>query len=118
LISEDVLEQALAQVFDGKLAGESMSLEDITAVWNTLGLRKSDLREAIHQMIEQLCLETQNSMGNTAFMLTAHGAVRFYICLYCEANLQHWLRDRRLVEPDQTGTSAFGEAWDRRLPQC
>lgn len=97
LIAEHVLEQALAQVFYGKSAGTSMALEDIATAWNRVGLRSSDLRDALRGMVERNCLIARTHLGNLEFLLTERGAIRFYICLYCEDNLQERLVARREI---------------------
>ena len=66
LVSESILEQALAQVFDGKAAGARMTLADISAAWSAVGLRKSDLRDAIREMIESHCLAPLNIAGHVS----------------------------------------------------
>ena len=87
MISENVLEQALAQVFDGKAAGEKLPLAEISTVWNTLGLRNSDMRDAIREMIECHCLETQSHHGGLEFVLTRRGEQRFNSCLHHDVGL-------------------------------
>lgn len=75
--SETALEQALAQVFDGKAAGEKLSLAEISTVWHAVGLRNSDMRDAIREMVETHCLETQSHHGGLEFVLTHRGEQRF-----------------------------------------
>lgn len=77
MISENVLEQALAQVFDGKAAGEKLSLAEISTVWNASGLHNANMRDAIREMIESHCLETQSHHGGLEFVLTRLGEQRF-----------------------------------------
>lgn len=77
LISENVLEHALAQVFDGKTAGERLSLAEIATVWPMVGLRHADMRDAIREMVESHCLETQSHHGGLEFVLTRRGEQRF-----------------------------------------
>lgn len=77
LNSENVLEHALAQVFDGKTAGERLSLAEIATVWHMVGLRHSDMRDAIREMVESHCLETQSHHGGLEFVLTRRGEQRF-----------------------------------------
>lgn len=76
-ISENVMEHALAQVFDGKTAGERLSLAEIATVWHMVGLRHADMRDAIREMVESHCLETQSHHGGLEFVLTRRGEQRF-----------------------------------------
>lgn len=117
LIAENFLEQALAQIFDGKSAGTSMALEDIATAWNNVGLRKSDLSDALREMVERNCLIAQNDMSNLSFVLTEHGAIRFYICLYCEANLQQQLHAQREIQGESTPRVVSGRVLNRRSAQ-
>ncbi|PTU31450.1 hypothetical protein [Stenotrophobium rhamnosiphilum] len=80
MISENALEQALAQIFDGKSAGEKLSLAEISTVWNASGLHSANMRDAIREMIECHCLETQSHHGGLEFVLTRHGEQRFNSC--------------------------------------
>jgi hypothetical protein len=114
LTAENVFEQALAQVFNGKPAGASMALEDIAIAWNNVGLRKSDLRDALKEMVECECLIVQNDLGNLSFALTERGAIRFYICLYCEANLQKRLGARPEVQGESASRDVLGRSRHRR----
>ncbi len=82
MISESVLEQALAQIFDGKSAGEKLSLAEISSSWGTVGLRHADMRDAIREMVESHCLETQSHHGGLEFVLTRRGEQRFNSCLH------------------------------------
>lgn len=88
LISENVMEHALAQVFDGKTAGERLSLAEISTVWGMVGLRHADMRDAIREMVESHCLETQSHHGGLEFVLTRRGEQRFsaYHHLQASAN--------------------------------
>lgn len=113
-IARNVLEQGLAQVFDGKPAGTRMALEDITIAWSKVGLRQSDLREALWEMVERNYLVIQKDMDHLSFALTEQGAIRFYICLYCEANLQERLNAHREIQNEGDGLPPF---WDRRSTQ-
>ncbi|MES2489908.1 MAG: hypothetical protein V4607_08945 [Pseudomonadota bacterium] len=97
LIAENVLEQALAQVFDGKPAGTRMALDDIAIAWKGVGLRRSDLSDALQAMVERNYLVVQNDLDNLFYVLTEHGAIRFYICLYCEDDLQKRLDGKREI---------------------
>jgi hypothetical protein len=80
MISEKVLEQALAQVFDGKSAGERLSLAEISTVWHAVGLGNAEMRDAIREMVESHCLETQSHHGGLEFVLTRLGEQRFGMC--------------------------------------
>ena len=97
MISENVLEQALAQVFDGKSAGEKLSLAEISTVWNAVGLGNASMRDAIREMIESHCLETQSHHGGLEFVLTRLGEQRFNSCLHHEANPQAWSQGQRVL---------------------
>lgn len=98
MISENGLEQALAQVFDGKSAGEKLPLAEISTVWHTLGLRNSDMRDAIREMIESHCLETQSHHGGLEFVLTRLGAQRFTSCRHHHAESQDWSEERHALQ--------------------
>ena len=86
MISEKVLEQAVAQVFDGKSAGERLSLAEISTVWGSVGLRSADMRDAIREMVECHCLETQSHHGGLEFVLTRRGEQRFSMCRHAGSN--------------------------------
>jgi len=88
--SENVLEQALAQVFDGKSAGEKLSLAEISTVWHAVGLRNTDMRDAIREMVESHCLETQSHHGGLEFVLTHRGEQRFNMCRHPHAADEGW----------------------------
>lgn len=105
MISENVLEQAIAQVFDGKTAGEKLTLAEISTVWDTVGLRKADMRDAIREMIECHCLETQSHHGGLEFVLTRIGAQRFSSC-----------RHHTACQDDAAWNVAIDD-WDRRVLQ-
>lgn len=77
MISEKVLEQALAQVFDGKSAGERLSLAEISTIWHSVGLGNAEMRDVIREMVESHCLETQSHHGGLEFVLTRLGEQRF-----------------------------------------
>lgn len=94
MIPENVLEQALAQVFDGKSAGEKLSLAEISTVWNTVGLGNASMRDAIREMIESHCLETQSHHGGLEFVLTRLGEQRFNNCLHHHVGSQDQLEGR------------------------
>ncbi len=98
MISENVLEQALAQVFDGKAAGEKLSLAEISTVWDTVGLRRADMRDAIREMIECHCLETQSHHGGLEFVLTRHGEQRFNSCRHHPVGTQDWAEERHALQ--------------------
>ena len=115
LVSESILEQALAQVFDGKAAGARMTLADISAAWSAVGLRKSDLRDAIREMIESHCLAPLNIAGALAFALTEHGALRFDISRHHAISLQAWLSQRRESHAPQAAADPLSSTWDRRI---
>ncbi len=89
MISENVLEQALAQVFDGKSAGEKLSLAEISTVWNASGLHNANMRDAIREMIESHCLETQSHHGGLEFVLTRLGEQRFSSCRHHSVGTQN-----------------------------
>lgn len=114
LISENVLEEALAQVFDGKSTGANMELEEITAAWAKTGLRKSDLRDALRQMVEAHGLIPYSHQGNLAFLLTEQGALRFDICRHRGTGLQAWLASRRELQDEYLPLDAFSATWNRR----
>ena len=117
LIAENFLEQGLAQVFDGKSAGTRMTLDDITTAWSKVGLRQSDLRDALSEMVERHYLVIRNEMGRLSFSLTEQGAIRFYICLYCEDNLQERLGSQREIQDESAARDALLRCWDRRSTQ-
>jgi hypothetical protein len=98
MIQGNVLEQALAQVFDGKSAGEKLSLAEISTVWNTVGLRNSDMRDAIREMIESHCLETQSHHGGLEFVLTRCGEQRFNNCRGHHVGLQDRLEGQYALQ--------------------
>lgn len=117
LVTENVLEQALAQVFDGKSAGASLTLTDITTGWTSVGLRKADLRDALREMVEAQCLLVENQLGSLIFTLTEHGALRFEICRHHKTNLQNWLEERREIENEYRLVDALSASWNRRSLQ-
>jgi|GEM_PF-6159676 len=98
MIAENVLEQALAQVFDGKSAGEKLSLAEISTVWGTVGLRSADMRDAIREMVENHCLETQSHHGGLEFVLTRYGAQRFSSCRPHAVASQDWLEGQHALQ--------------------
>lgn len=117
LVSENILEQALAQVFDGKSAGASMSLAEISACWAQVGLRKSDLRDAIREMVEHRCLISYNYLDSLAFELTEHGAMRFDVSRHHQSGLQDWLKEHRTAQNDDRSIDALSSTWNRRALQ-
>jgi len=60
LVSGDILEQAMARVFEGQVAGEGMTLGQITTAWEKIALRRSDLSDAIREMMDTHCLVANN----------------------------------------------------------
>lgn len=104
---ENVLEQALAQVFDGQPVDVDITFEEIGAAWAKLGLRKSDLHIAVSEMVENGCLHARNLSGSLGFALSDYGAQRFNNCRHQQDKLQAWLKQRREIpqqkpEPDST----------------
>jgi hypothetical protein len=117
LVSENILEQALAQVFDGIPAGASMTLAEVSAGWNKVGLRKSDLRDAIREMVEHRCLISYNYLDSLAFELTEHGAMRFDVCRDYKPGLQDWLKEQRAARSEDRAVDALSSTWNRRALQ-
>lgn len=117
LIAEKFLEQGVAQVFDGKPVGARMALEDVEMAWSSVRLRRSDLRDALEIMVEQNCLTAHSDMGNLSFMLTERGAMRFYVCLYCEGNVPERLGGQRKIIEKSKPRSGLIRFLDRRLAQ-
>lgn len=99
---ENVLEQALAQVFEGQPVDVDITFEEIAAAWTRLGLRKSDLHEVIHAMVEQECLIARNLAGSLGFVLTERGAQRFTTRRHGQQQLQSWLKQRREIQPQDS----------------
>lgn len=97
MAKENVLEQALARVFDGQPVDVDMTFAEIAAAWTRLGLRKSDLHDAIHEMVESEYLIPRNLAGSLGFALSQHGAHRFSSCRQQDF-LQHWLHQRRELQ--------------------
>lgn len=116
-VSENILEQALAQVFDAKPAGASMTLAEIAAYWTQLGLRKSDLRDAIREMVEDHCLISYSHLDSLAFELTEHGAKRFDICRHHKSSLQDWLKEHQTARNDDRPMDALSNTWNRHALQ-
>lgn len=115
MISENVLEQALAKIFDGKAAGEKLSLSEISAGWNAEGLRTADMRDAIREMIERHCLETQSHHGGLEFVLTRRGEQHFNNCRHHHADTQDWLEG--VSQCGDIARHAVDESWRLPTPQ-
>jgi hypothetical protein len=98
LARENVLEQALAQIFDGQPVGVDITFMEIAAAWARLGLRKSDLHDAIHEMVESEYLIPRNLAGSLGFALSHQGAQRFSTCRQQQDFLQNWLNQRRELQ--------------------
>lgn len=118
LIAESVLEKALAQVFEGKPAGATMSLAEIIEAWNAVGFRQADLRDAIRETLERHCLQAQHRQGALEFLLTEQGALRFNICRSGRSASQGWPETQQQMAADNNSIwNAFGESWNQRAVQ-
>lgn len=95
---ENVLERALVQVFDGQPVDVDMTFAEIAAAWARLGLRRSDLHEVIHEMVENEYLIPRNLAGSLGFALSQQGAHHFSVCRQQEDFLRHWLNQRRELQ--------------------
>jgi len=115
LVSENILEQALAQVFDGLPVNVDMTFAEINAAWARLGLRKTDLHEAIQKMVENHCLVARNLSGSLGFALTEHGATRFNKHRHQRDHLHDWLKQRNKIVPTDPGLDVLGNSQDRSL---
>jgi hypothetical protein len=80
LISEDILELALAWIFDGNDPGSRLEYPDIANAWQRSGLRLADLRDAIREALDRRDLSAQHHHGTLAFELTPTGSRRFNKC--------------------------------------
>lgn len=116
-ITENILEQALAKVFDGKPAGTCMTLRDISIAWDNVGLRRSDLPDALQAMVQRNHLIAHDDTINPSYVLTERGAIRFYICLYCEADLQNRLDMQRQIKCSTASRIVLGRVLNRRSKQ-
>jgi hypothetical protein len=116
MIPENILAQALAQVFEGRPVGARMGFTEITQAWHNLGLRLGDLRDAIREMVERHCLTVQEDQGDLVFELTALGCRRFDGCRDTVPSPQDWLRQLREIQTE-AGWNPMSEPWNRRAMQ-
>ena len=114
LAFENIREQALAQVFDGQPVGVDITFTEISAAWTRLGLRKSDLHEAICKMVEGQYLVSRNLSGSLGFALTNEGAQRFNLMRQHQGDLQSWLKQRREILPQEPTSGGLDDA----IRQC
>lgn len=84
LISSNTLRLALLRIFEnaGARAGDNLLFRDIATAWTRTGLRNSDLRDAVNEMIESGGLCSGDCDGALGFSLTPKA-------------------DRLLTEPDE-----------------
>ena len=94
-----------------------MTLAEVSAGWNKVGLRKSDLRDAIREMVEHRCLISYNYLDSLAFELTEHGAMRFDVCRDYKPGLQDWLKEQRAARGEDPAVDALSSTWNRRALQ-
>ena len=74
-IPSSTLRLALFEIFAdaGATADSSLTFDDIENAWSLTGLRMSDLRDAIHEMIDSRDLHATRLHGNLGFALTPQG---------------------------------------------
>jgi hypothetical protein len=91
-----------------------MTLRDISIAWENIGLRRSDLHDALQAMVQRNHLIVQDDIINPSYVLTEHGAIRFYICLYCEASLRERLNTQREINGKNASRIVLGRVLNRR----
>jgi hypothetical protein len=78
LISSTTLRIALLRIFNnaGADADDGLAFYDIATAWTSTGLRNSDLRDAVNEMVECGDLRTGEREGALCFSLTAEARRR------------------------------------------
>lgn len=99
IIAENVLESALAQVFSGQMPGRRMSFHEIAQAWGRIGLRLSDLRDAIRAAVDQHDLRSCSGSSELTLELTPSGYQRYSSLRSRDDSATQWLQQHRQLLP-------------------
>lgn len=115
-IPDDMQELAVGQVFNGKrvASGGHLYFSEIAEEWERIGLRVSDLLDALRKLVEKQYLVGSHRQGAQSYQLTPAGHEYFSGQDLSGPRISQWLREVRQWRARQAGKTPIADELERR----